>query len=135
MVLGATGSDEPKIFRELASRDHGTFVSKLLKRELSTTHPELSAAVVPLAEMVYEKLHEHLNDELDPVDRNEKAALNRLRSLRNLNHGSHLVGGGFEELYFIGKATVPPTLVTLPFVLALAMASAPAEFLRYRAVI
>ena len=56
----------------------------------------------------------------------------RLRSLRNLRHGTFLRRNQFEELFFDSEGAIPDTISTLPLLLVLGLLSAPKEFLDLR---
>ena len=129
--VGMLSESEPDIFNMMMSVEQGEEIKRLVNIDISPFDNGLASAIEKLIGTCYRDLHKDLSEQMMPNACEEGKRRNRMRAFRNLHHGTFLRRLQFEELFLSGRATIPNSLVTLPFVLSIGLISDPVMFFKY----
>lgn len=129
--LGKIDKPEGEIFRGLATTETRDYLISVFTQATLTHGTELRDGLVAMAEETFKQIFEHYREDLDDKNATDREITERLWHQRNLKHGTFLTGGKFEKLFHSSRGTIPSDIITLPFLLTLAMVLEPREFLRF----
>jgi hypothetical protein len=127
-------ADEQSIFRGLVSLSRGEHLKHLFRTNVGNIHGKFADSMFPAIDRCYMALHAELGKQLEG-DATERTRLERLRGLRNVNHGTFLRGEQFERLYLSNKGELPEELMTLPHLLTMGLLASPEEFIQFDPVV
>jgi hypothetical protein len=121
---------------EMASLSQAVELVSMVKKSMkSLGYDEMANSFEAVINHCYEVLHEHLSNQSPTAKRSEKARLSRIRSQRNIRHGTFLQANQFQELFFDSDGTLPETIGSLPYLLTLGFLSDPKAFLDFKPVV
>jgi hypothetical protein len=129
--LGNVRGRESTIAMHMAAESQGRELEAIFNRMIGTTRSPLCQSLVPLIRQCYSALHDHLREECPPGQNDEDKRLNRLRSSRNLSHGTFLNNEAFESLFLQSRGTVPKELLAVAFFLTWGLILDPRGFLSF----
>lgn len=127
--LGNLGQSEGKVFQDLVSMAQRERLQKIYSNADSVCGADLCKVLCDVAEVTYASIHQQYREDLGKGDIDETTLAFRLRQHRNLRHGTFLGKDQFGELFAEARGYVPENTATLPFLLVLAFAINPGEFL------
>ena len=129
--LGQYDSAEGTIAAELMSLSQSKFVRRTIRLKV---HPYWNRIGEHLrfASRCFLHAHRHLRNELAEGEGGENQRLDRLRSYRNLNHGTFLNKNQFFKIFLTGRSSVPPSLPSVAVILTLAFLLDPHGFVAFR---
>lgn len=127
--FSGTGRSEVDNFKVLASLQFGKEVRNILRQALQAYPDEFVQSFLPTVGQCYGQIHRDIGRDLRNRRADQNVRLERLRDLRNMHHGAFLQKGSFERIYSESKGVVPREIVTLPYLLTLALLLRPRELL------
>lgn len=129
--LGGINRTEGTIFRGLATTRQRDHIVSIFEKATLPHGNEIRDGLVRMTEETFERIYEHYREDLGDKDATEDVITERLWHQRNLKHGTFLSREQFKKLFHRARGTVPKDLITLPFLLTLALVFEPKEFLQF----
>lgn len=128
-LTGKSSSKETDIFKRLLSLEMGKHIASTLKYHFRSTNEKLGALLHKNILKLYEDIHKEIGKHLG-ADNTEENRLNLIRTLRNLTHGTYLLGDKFEKHFYTGAPVVPSGIVAIPFCIMWAFTLEPNRILK-----
>jgi hypothetical protein len=124
---------ESEAMTDLVSESQGQQLIGLVSGAMEAfAYTELASSFSVAIERCYSEFHSHLSKQGAGAAVSERTRLSRVRSQRNLRHGTFLLRNQFEELFFESDGTLPATIGSFPFFLMLGLLSDPQQFIDFR---